>query len=126
MNFKRRSYWDEDGSYVRKWVPELQKLPDFLDVPCKTGNKNVDCLYEPWMAPESVLSENNVFLGTTYPTRICDERETRSAFFAAARSVRKSWSDGKIDDRKRDLVPIGIDNEFVGMFTPRAIQLPHY
>ena len=78
------------------------------------------------MAPESVLVENEIVLGSSYPNRICNERETRSLFFAAARSIRKSWSDGKIDDRKRDLISIGIDDESVGMFTPRAIQLPHY
>lgn len=126
MNFKRRNYWDEDGCYIRKWVAELQNLPDFVDVPCKTGHKRVDCLYEPWNAPESVLLENNIYLGITYPKRICDERETRSLFFAAARSVRKSWPDEKIDSRKRDLVSLVKGNEPVGMFTPRAIQLHHY
>jgi len=57
-NYKRRPYWDKRGDYVRQWCPELKDLPDH----CETaeaqrgiGTFKVDCLYEPWSAPDNVL-----------------------------------------------------------------------
>lgn len=46
--------FDADGDYVRRWVPELAKLP----------NK---ALHEPWAADAKVLAAAGVELGRTYP-----------------------------------------------------------
>ena len=48
---------DPDGSYVRRWVPELAKLP-------------TKHLFAPWEAPPATLTQAGVELGETYPERI--------------------------------------------------------
>lgn len=48
---------DPDGSYTRRWVPELAKLP----------NKY---MHAPWDAPLATLAAAGVELGKTYPERI--------------------------------------------------------
>jgi deoxyribodipyrimidine photo-lyase len=56
--------FDGDGAYVRRFVPELAKMPD------KYLNK-------PWEAPEDVLKKAGVELGKTYPKPIVDHGEAR-------------------------------------------------
>lgn len=46
--------FDPDGRYVRKWVPELARLPDRH-------------LHSPWRAPDDVLAAAGVRLGAEYP-----------------------------------------------------------
>lgn len=56
--------FDPEGEYVRKFVPELAKLP----------NKY---LLKPSEAPEHILRQANVVLGKTYPYPIVDLKESR-------------------------------------------------
>ncbi len=49
--------FDPQGYYVRRWIPELAKLPD-------------DWIHKPWQAPASVLSTAGVVLGRDYPKPI--------------------------------------------------------
>ena len=121
MNYKRRMYWDKDGSYVRKWCPELKNLPDSFEIDLGKTTKIVDCLYEPWSSPLEVLKEAKIQLGKTYPERVCDDRKTRSKFFADVRSLRSQWPESRTDDKKRDLVGIGSAGS-IGLFTPNAVQ----
>ena len=58
--------FDKDGSYVRRWVPELKDLP----------NRH---LHTPWEAPADTLKEAGVELGRDYPLPIVDHREARQA-----------------------------------------------
>lgn len=57
--------FDKAGEYTRRWLPELAKLPDKY-------------LFEPWLAPEGVLRQASVVLGSTYPYPIVDISETRA------------------------------------------------
>ena len=120
MNYKRRMYWDNDGSYVRKWCPELSNLPDSVDVELDQTTKTVDCLYEPWASPPEILEEAGVSLGKTYPNKVCDDRVTRSTFFADVRTLRSQWPSAMTDDKQRDLISMG-EAGAIGLFTPRAI-----
>jgi len=50
---------DPSGAYIRKWLPELSKLPNKF-------------IYEPWKAPRSVLEEAGIQIGEDYPRPIVD------------------------------------------------------
>lgn len=56
--------FDTNGTYTRKWVPELKLLPN-------------EFLHRPWEAPALVLKAADVTLGDTYPNPIVDHREAR-------------------------------------------------
>ncbi|OMO95712.1 Cryptochrome/DNA photolyase, class 1 [Corchorus capsularis] len=49
--------FDPNGEYVRRWLPELSRLP-------------TDWIHHPWNAPESVLQAAGIELGSNYPLPI--------------------------------------------------------
>lgn len=61
---------DPGGSYVRRWVPELAKLPR-------------EFVHEPWKAPSDLLKRLGIVLGSTYPDRVILMTEARSRAFKA-------------------------------------------
>lgn len=68
--------FDPDGSYVRRFVPEIKSLPD-------------NYLFNPWEAPTAVLKKANVELGRTYPKPIVDLKQSRNAALKAFESLKK-------------------------------------
>jgi len=66
--------FDGAGTYVRRWVPELAKLPD-------------DLLNQPWTAPNETLQRAGVELGKTYPRPIVDHPTARAAALAALATI---------------------------------------
>ncbi len=67
--------FDADGGYVRRFVPELVKLPDRY-------------LHKPWVAPDKVLLEAGISLGTTYPHPIVEHAKSRERALGAYRSMK--------------------------------------
>jgi deoxyribodipyrimidine photo-lyase len=67
--------FDPNGAYVRRWCPELAKLPDKL-------------VHQPWAAPPAVLRAAGVSLGASYPLPIVDLAESRLAALAAYDTVK--------------------------------------
>jgi deoxyribodipyrimidine photo-lyase len=64
--------FDPSGSYVRRWVPELARVPD----------RFIHC---PSDAQKSTLLEAGVRLGIDYPPPIVDHRAARERFLAVAK-----------------------------------------
>lgn len=68
--------FDEDGTYVRRWVPELADMP-------------AQHIHAPWEAPASVLKGAGVELGETYPRPIVDHKQAREQALAALETIKK-------------------------------------
>ena len=66
--------FDAEGRYVRRWVPELARVP----------NKWV---HAPWTAPPEVLRDARISLGHDYPRPVVDHAEARDRALAALKAI---------------------------------------
>jgi deoxyribodipyrimidine photo-lyase len=62
--------FDPKGEYVRRWCPELSRLPTSL-------------IHQPWTASPSELRAARVRLGESYPAPIVDHKEARDRALVA-------------------------------------------
>jgi len=69
--------FDPDGAYVRRWVPELQRL-------------EASFVHAPWRAPAEALARAGVILGKTYPKPIVDHDAARARALAAFAAIRRA------------------------------------
>ncbi|XP_024380324.1 cryptochrome-1 isoform X3 [Physcomitrium patens] len=67
--------FDPDGDYVRRWIPELARLPN-------------EWVHHPWDAPPSALRAAGVELGTNYPRPIVEIGAARERLQA---SLAEMW-----------------------------------
>lgn len=68
--------YDPDGSYVRRYLPELASVPTRY-------------IHAPWTMPASVAAEAGVTLGRDYPQPIVDHKQARAQAMTAFRTLRE-------------------------------------
>ncbi len=68
--------FDPRGDYVRRWCPELAKLPD-------------EWLHQPWLAPPEILVRAKVQLARTYPEPIVSHVIAREVALAAFAEIKR-------------------------------------
>ncbi|MDP8245708.1 MAG: deoxyribodipyrimidine photo-lyase [Candidatus Hinthialibacter antarcticus] len=68
--------FDGDGEYVRKWVPEINNLPD-------------KWIHKPWEAPATILNDAGVTLGKNYPYPVVDLKITRQDALEAYQTLKR-------------------------------------
>ena len=69
--------YDPEGAYVRRWVPELTRVP-------------AKWIHNPWDAPPLELAAAGVTLGETYPAPIVDHLTQRDRAIAMYEAITKA------------------------------------
>jgi deoxyribodipyrimidine photo-lyase len=69
--------FDPYGAYVRKWCPELAKLPD-------------EWIHQPFDAPPLILQSAGVKLGDNYPLPLVNHESARQEALAGLQLTKKS------------------------------------
>ena len=72
---RQQQRFDPDGTYVRRWVPELARLPDKL-------------IHQPWEATPIELASAGIELGKTYPQPIVEHKHGRERALKAYKTIR--------------------------------------
>jgi deoxyribodipyrimidine photo-lyase len=62
--------FDPQGTYIRRWLPELNKVPDKY-------------IHEPWLMPPEIQDEASCRIGQEYPPPLIDHAEARQRTLAA-------------------------------------------
>jgi deoxyribodipyrimidine photo-lyase len=69
--------FDPEGAFIRRWLPELRRVPDRY-------------LHEPWTMPADVQQAAGCIIGRDYPAPIVDHHAARARALAAYEAVRRA------------------------------------
>ncbi|MEZ4616263.1 MAG: deoxyribodipyrimidine photo-lyase [Caldilineaceae bacterium] len=67
--------FDAQGNYIRRWVPELEKVPNKF-------------IHTPWKMPKTVQQSAECRIGSDYPAPIVDHKNARERALAAYKAVK--------------------------------------
>jgi len=79
---------DPDGAYVRRWVPELARVP-------------AEFIHRPWEAEPGALAAAGVRLGDEYPRPVIEPAAGRERALRALESWRRSRSESPVPAARR-------------------------
>ncbi|KAJ0975008.1 hypothetical protein J5N97_016973 [Dioscorea zingiberensis] len=113
--------FDPNGEYVRRWLPELARLP-------------TEWIHHPWDAPESVLQAAGIELGSNYPlpiieiaaakTRLQEALAEMWQLEAASRAAMENGTEEGLGDSS-DVPPIDFPRETeMEIDHERQLELP--
>ena len=69
--------FDKDGSYVKKWVPELEKVPNKF-------------IHKPWEMEKKFQEAIKTIIGKDYPNPIVIHEIARNEALKAFKSIKKN------------------------------------
>ncbi|KAL6176937.1 hypothetical protein ACLB2K_053569 [Fragaria x ananassa] len=98
---------DPHGEYVRRWLPELSRLP-------------TDWIHHPWNAPESVLQAAGIELGSNYPLPIVGIEAAKSRLQEA---LTEMWQHERAAAENGTEEGLGESSESTPIAFPEDIQM---
>ena len=103
---------DPRGDYVRKWIPELEKLPDQF-------------IHSPWKCSPSTLKRCGVNIGENYPDRIIKNLDqARDASLSDVAEVRTKALNFIDPHSGRDVIKISTKVMKMNVKRDRVVVIP--
>ncbi|KAK5832601.1 hypothetical protein PVK06_016403 [Gossypium arboreum] len=102
--------FDPNGEYVRRWLPELARLP-------------TDWIHHPWNAPESVLQAAGIELGSNYPLPIVGIDAAKSRLQEALSEMWQLEASSRAAIENGTEEGLGDSSESVPFAFPQDIQM---
>ena len=68
--------FDKEGKYVRRWVPEIKKVPNKF-------------IHKPWEMAKEMQTSLNILIGTHYPMPIVEHTKARELALKAFSQIKK-------------------------------------
>uniref|UniRef100_A0A5B7BWM0 Putative cryptochrome 1.2 n=1 Tax=Davidia involucrata TaxID=16924 RepID=A0A5B7BWM0_DAVIN len=102
--------FDPNGEYVRRWLPELARLP-------------TEWIHHPWNAPESVLEAAGIELGSNYPLPIVEIDAAKARLQEAVLEMWQQEADSRAAIENGTEEGLGDSSESAPIAFPQDMQM---